>query len=100
MSDNSNEASAFVKQRHQQYFHDSVRVQLLIRVRLFAALWTVAPKILYPWNFPGKNTEMGCHFLCQGIFPTQGLNPGPLQVLHCLAGSFLLSLLGNKSLHP
>ena len=25
---------------------------------------------------PGKNTGMGCHFLLQGIFPTQGLNPG------------------------
>ena len=24
----------------------------------------------------GKNTGMGCHFLLQGIFPTQGLNPG------------------------
>ena len=23
---------------------------------------------------PGKNTGMGCHFLPQGIFPTQGLN--------------------------
>ena len=26
------------------------------------------------WNFPGENTGMGCHFLLQGIFPTQGLN--------------------------
>ena len=26
---------------------------------------------------PGKNTEVGCHALLQGIFPTQGLNPGP-----------------------
>ena len=24
------------------------------------------------WNFPGKNTGGGCHFLLQGIFPTQG----------------------------
>ena len=30
---------------------------------------------LCPWNFPGKNTVVGCHFLLQGIFPTQGLNP-------------------------
>ena len=29
---------------------------------------------------PGKNTGVGCHFLFQGIFPTQGLNPG---LLHC-----------------
>ena len=27
------------------------------------------------WDFPGKNTEEGCHFLLQGIFPSQGLNP-------------------------
>ena len=32
-------------------------------------------RLLYPWNFPSKNTGMGCHFLHQGIFPTQGLNP-------------------------
>ena len=25
---------------------------------------------------PGKNTRVGCHFLLQGIFPTQGSNPG------------------------
>ena len=23
--------------------------------------------LLCPWNFPGKNTEVGCHFLLQGI---------------------------------
>ena len=33
-------------------------------------------RLLRPWNFPGKNTGVGCHFLLQGIFPTQGLNPG------------------------
>ena len=31
-------------------------------------------------NFPGKNTGVGCHALLQGIFPTQGLNPG---LPHC-----------------
>ena len=29
---------------------------------------------------PGTNTGVGCHALLQGIFPTQGLNPG---LLHC-----------------
>ena len=29
---------------------------------------------------PGKNTRVGCHALLQGIFPTQGSNPG---LLHC-----------------
>ena len=30
-----------------------------------------------PWDFP-DNTGIGCHFLLQGIFPTQGLNPSLL----------------------
>ena len=40
--------------------------------------WTVACQLLCPWNSPGKNTGVGCHTLFQGIFPTQGLNPGLL----------------------
>ena len=31
-------------------------------------------RLLCPWGFPSKNTGPGCHFLLQGIFPTQGLN--------------------------
>ena len=32
-------------------------------------------RILCPWDVPGKNTGVGCHFLLQGIFLTQGSNP-------------------------
>ena len=32
-------------------------------------------RLLCPWDLPGKNTEVGCHFLLQEIFLTQGLNP-------------------------
>ena len=32
-------------------------------------------RLLCLWNFPGKNTGVGCHFLLQGIFLTQGLSP-------------------------
>jgi len=35
---------------------------------------------LCPWNSPGKNTGVGSHSLLQGIFPTQGSNPG---LPHC-----------------
>ena len=31
-------------------------------------------RFLCPWDFPGKNTGVGCHILLQEIFPTQGLN--------------------------
>ena len=40
------------------------------------------------WDFPGKYTGVGCHFLLQEIFPTQGLNQGLLhyrQTLYCLS---------------
>ena len=35
-------------------------------------------RLLSPWDFPGKDTGVGCHFLLQGIFPTQRSNPGLL----------------------
>ena len=50
--------------------------------------WTAATRLLCPWAFPGKNTRVGCHFLLQGIVPTQGLNPYFLRV-SCTAGGFL-----------
>ena len=36
-------------------------------------------RLLCPWDFPGKNTGVGCHFLLQEIFPTQGSKPHFLQ---------------------
>ena len=46
---------------------------------------------LRPWDFLGKNTGEGCHFLLQGIFPTQGSNLHLLRPLHWQAGSLPLS---------
>ena len=34
-----------------------------------------SPKLLCLWNFPGKNTGVGCHFFLQGIFSTHGSSP-------------------------
>ena len=51
----------------------------------FHGLWLA--RLLCPWNFPGKNTGVGCHFLLQGIFPTQGSNPHFLSLLHWQADS-------------
>ena len=53
-----------------------VKVKSLSRVRLFATPWTVACQAPLLWDSPGKKSGMGCHFLLQGIFPTQGSNPG------------------------
>ena len=40
------------------------------------------------WNSPGRNTGVGTSSLLQGIFPTQGSNPGLphcRQILHCMS---------------
>ena len=38
---------------------------------------SLRPNGLYsPWNSPGQNTAVSSLSLLQGIFPTQGLNPG------------------------
>ena len=44
-------------------------------------------RLLCPWNFPGKNTGVGCCALLQAIFLTQGLNLHLLCLLHWQAGS-------------
>ena len=56
-----------------------------------------APRLLCPWNFPGKNTGVGCHFLLQRIFPTQGSNPQLLHLLHWQAESLPLRHLGSPT---
>ena len=37
-------------------------------------------RLFCPWDFTGKYTGVGCHFLLHGIFLKRGLNP---QILHC-----------------
>ena len=37
-------------------------------------------RLLCPWDFPGKNTGVDCHFVLQRIFLTQGLNS---HLLYC-----------------
>ena len=54
---------------------EKVKVKLLIRVRLFATPWTVAYQAPPSMGFSRQRYWIGCHFLLQGIFPTQGLNP-------------------------
>ena len=53
-------------------------------------------RFLHPWDFSGKNTGVGCHLLLQGIFPTQGLNPG---LLHCRQTPYPLSYQEHIEVH-
>ena len=53
--------------------HCEVKWKLLCLVWLFATPRTIHTS---RWNSPGKNTGVGSLSLLQGIFPTQGSNPG------------------------
>ena len=56
------------------------------------SLW---PHGLYsPWNSPGPNTGVSSLSLFQGIFPTQGSNPG---LLHCRWILYQLSYQGSQN---
>ena len=48
------------------------------------------PRLLNPWDSPGKNTGVGCHFLLQGVFPARGWNTCFLHLLRWKAGSLPL----------
>ena len=64
-------------------------ISLFIEVCVYAHLCdSLHPQGLYsppgcPWDFPGKNTGVGCHFLVLEIFPNQGLS---LHLLHLCIG--------------
>ena len=46
-------------------------------LKLFVSYFLWSHGLYSPWNSPGQNTGVGGHSILQGIFPTQGLNPGP-----------------------
>ena len=69
------------------------KVKLPSRVQLCNPMDCSLSRLLCPWNFPGKNTGVGCHFLLQGIFLTQGLNLG---LQHCRKTLYCLSHQGSQ----
>ena len=44
-------------------------------------LWPHGRRLFCPWDFPGKNTRVNCHFVLQGLFPIQWSNP---HLVHCM----------------
>ena len=72
-------------------------VQSLSLVQLqLHGLWTI--QCLYPWDSPGKNIAVGCHFLLLGIFLTQGSNLHLLNLLLWHMGSLPLRQLGSPGM--
>ena len=49
-------------------------------------------RLLCPWDFPGKNIGMDCHFLFQWIYTAQRSHPHLLYLLHWLVGSLPTAL--------
>jgi len=77
-----------------------------VRVRVYSAmsnsLWPhgIQPaRILCPWNSPGKNTGVGCHYLLQRIFLTKGFNLHLLHHLHWHVDSLPLSHLRSTDIY-
>ena len=66
-------------------------------VWLFATPRTVARQAPLSMEFSRKNIGVGCHFLLQGIFPTQGVNPG---LPHCRRILYHLSHQGIRLIKP
>ena len=71
------------------YVHHSVMSNLLQTIDCSL------PGFFLHWNFPGKNTGVGCHLLLQEIFPIQGLNPCLQCLLHWQMDSLSLEQPGE-----
>ena len=60
-------------------WEDQLTLCMLVAQLCLTLLWShglYPARLLWPWDFSGKNTGVGSHSLLQGIFLTQGLNPG------------------------
>ena len=68
-------------------FLKALLLLLLSCFHLFATLWSKGHQASL---FMGKNTGMGCHFLLQRLFLTQGLNPCLFCLLNWQVGSLSL----------
>ena len=71
----------------------SFGVQKLVSLIVEVVFDSLQPHRLYSqWNSPGQNTGVGSRSLLQGIFPTQGSNPG---LTHCRRVLYQLSHKGS-----
>ena len=73
-------------------FAVDVVVWLLSHVQLFSYPRLYPARLLYPWDFPGKNTGVDCHFLLQGNLPNPGIEPASL----AMAGRFFTAVPPGK----
>ena len=81
-----------MKEKHTLKFrgHVCMRVKSLQSCHILRPYELQPARLLCPWNFPGKNTGVGCHALLQGISSTQVLILGLFCLLHQQVDSLLL----------
>ena len=82
-----------VKEKTRKHFYVSLCSPIKSCLILCDPMDCSPTRLLCPWDFPGKNTGVSCHFLLQGVFLTQGLNP--MSLLRWQAGSLPLSHQGR-----
>ena len=79
----------------QQHYLQSKKYVLCLVTQLFCNPMDCSPPgSSVHGDSPGKNTGVGCQVLPQGIFPTQGSNPG---LLHCRQILYHLGHQGSPS---
>ena len=84
----SQETRSHISQRRSKILHAATKTQLCCCCSAAQLCPTLCDPMdcslpgssVHPWDFPSKSTGVGCHFLLQGIFLTQGSNLG---LLHC-----------------
>ena len=98
---NLNQVQAYFKELDLMFIYEENKIRLFVLVLVSHSVVpdSLRPhglqptRLLCPSDFPGKDTGVGCHFLLQGIFPTQGSNPG---LLNCREILYRLSYKGSK----
>ena len=85
--------SVLLRKQSSEFFgYQSLKSRLSVMSN-FLWLHGLKPvRLLCPWDFPGKNVGVGCHFLFQGVFLTQGSNLG---LPHCRQTLYHLSHQGS-----
>ena len=87
------------KQKHQETIFMELEITVILCVCVCEVTQSCPTlcdpmdiRFLHPWDFLGKSTGVGCHFLLWRFFPTQGLNPG---LQHCRQMLYRLSHQGS-----
>ena len=75
-------STEFSRQEYWNGLPSPTRFLSMVKAKVAQSCWTLCdPHGLYrPWNSPGQNNGVSSLSLLQGIFPTQGSNPG---LLYC-----------------